>query len=276
MAATTTEEDTKPPPDPVIAWLAEKAKQFSDEADSLRATTDRAAKALSALATAGLTAVGIAKVGDLYPKPDGGYWPTVLFLWLGFVLMLIALFAFVVRFWRANRPLAVSTSLVEMWPGTDESGNRKTPDTGWRQRWKVLVGGDLPIIDEEECKEIARIYKDAIKHAPFAAGEKDTLKDYEGRADELESDALYTPDSPISLRRMRQVARMRAEIEKAEQRAKLVVIRRRMNHVFNRPAAAILAIIFVVGLVMFAAAADRFDSEHPSTKDTGSATTPEA
>jgi hypothetical protein len=265
--AGTNQEDTGTSIDTAVGWLTEKAAQFSDDADELRATTDRAAKGLGALAGAGLTGVGVAKVGDLFPEPSsGGFWPGVMFLWLGFVLMVVAILAFVYRFWRANRPLPLSARAAEMWNQRDPKwrrrrGDRYTPfdeddpDLGEPVRRVRDVGA-------AECEEIEGIYKDAIRHAAFCDSRDETLAHYEWRADKLERDAWYLPDAPASERRLAQVERMRAEIEKAEQRAKLVVVRRRMNRVFSGPIAASLALVFVVGLVMFATAADYFDNKH--------------
>src|SRR4051812_11088083 len=91
--------------DPAIGWLEQKSRGFATDADDLRAGTDRAAKGLSALATAGLTAVGIAKVGAVYPWPSGGIstWIWVLVLVLGFLGMVASVVWFVIRFWQANR-----------------------------------------------------------------------------------------------------------------------------------------------------------------------------
>jgi hypothetical protein len=268
LMAAISDEDTAASSDAAVGWLTEKAKQFSDDADELRGTTDRAAKGLGALATAGLTAVGIAKVGDLYPKPSpGGYAPAVIFLWLGFAFMVVAIVGFVYRFWRANRPLALSARIAEMWDGDARKykppdRHENEPDLTMPQRW-------IKDVSVDECKEIADIYADAIRHAAFSEGDGESLAHYEWRADRLERNALYLPESPSSTRVLAQVERMRAEIEKAEERAKLVVVRRRMNHVFNRWLAAFLALMFVVGLVMFATAADHFDSKH--TKGNGTA-----
>jgi hypothetical protein len=265
--------------DPGVGWLTETARQFSDEADELRATTDRAAKALSALATAGLSAVGIAKVGDLFPDPGDLLWPWLLFLWLGFSLMVVAIIAFVYRFWRANRPLALSTRLAAMrckpakmrLPRRAPHSNGEVAAASSVAEYKTRDGDDPDIgeatplitdVDEDECNEIAAIYGDAMSHAAFADNKKETLAHYEWRADKLERLAVTALDAANSTRLLAQVEHMRAEIEKAKQRAKLVVVRRRMNHVFNRPIAAIVALMFVIGLVMFATAADRFDSAH--------------
>jgi hypothetical protein len=226
----TTDEETDVWTDPATAWLEQTAKGFSKDADELRASTDRAAKALGGLATAGLTAVGIAKVGAVY----GGRWYWVILLFAGFAVMAGSIVTFVIRLWKANRPLALTTNV-----------SKDTKPT---------------VIDEHEDHEIQRIYGDAMAHAPFTEG-VETLQAYELRADEWDRDALYTPDSPISKRRLAHVARMRAEIEKAEERAKLVVIRRRMNRALADWLAIVLAIAFVVALVAFAVAADALESE---------------
>lgn len=246
--AALTEDDTGISNDSAVGWLSEKAKQFSDDADALRATTDRAAKGLGALAVAGLSGVGIAKVGGIHPEPD--FWPWMPILWVGFLLMVIAIVAFVYRFWLANRPLAMSACVTDMLV------------IDRRKWWDPLRATDL---SPEEREEVRKVYDHAMCHAPFAAGgtsaeDCETLDGYERRADRLEHDALYTLDSPASNRRLKQVERMRAEIERAQERAKLVVVRRRMNHVFNRPIAILLAALFVLGLGMFATAADYFDS----------------
>lgn len=238
--AATTDKQADAGTDPAITWIEQRAKAFSEDADDLRASTDRAAKVLTALASAGLTAVGIAKVGAVYPWPahEAWLWIAVIVLFAGFVLMAASVVWFVIRFWKANRPLAMSTDKEGLVPR---------------------------YMDSDEFEEVERIYEDAIRHAPFTKGPKEPLAGYEDRADRWEEDALLTPDSPISKRRLAQVARMRAEIERAEQRAKLVVVRRRMNYALTRRITILIAMMFLVGLISFAVAADRLESERART-----------
>src|SRR3954453_8064932 len=140
---TATRKETDTWTDPAIAWLEQRARDFSNDADELRASADRAAKVLSALASTGFIAVGSAKVGAVYPWPsDGSNWVWVIVLFASFLLMVASVVWFVIRFWRANRPLAMSTNP------------------------KRLRDVDR-VIDERECCEIDRIYKDAVEHAPF-------------------------------------------------------------------------------------------------------------
>lgn len=278
--AATTESETEAGTDPAIAWLEQKAKGYSKDADELRARADRAAKALTALATAGLTAVGIAEIGAVYPWPAHSViWLWVGILFVGFALMAGASFMFTIRFWRANRSLPMSASLL------------------------TLAQED---VTAEERRAIGRIYDDAFAHAPFTEhvprdggaapaaaspqperenvprvakflrrladkfdppkteptpANPELLAKYELKADEWERDALYTPDSPISKRHLGYVARMRAEIEKAEERAKVVVVRQRMHQALAGWTTVGLAAMFIIGLVAFAVAADRLESD---------------
>src|SRR3954452_11674260 len=159
--------------DPAIAWVARTAKDFSDDADALRASTDRAAKILIALASTGLTAVGIANVGAVYPWPSrGSFWGWPIVLFVAFALMVACVVSFVLGFWKANRALPMSTA---------------------RENFGSAI-------NEREWTEIERIYQEAMKHAPFTREVK-SIGGYEQQADRWEQDALLTPDSPISARR---------------------------------------------------------------------------
>jgi hypothetical protein len=241
--ASTTNEATDVRTDPAVAWVEQKAKGFSKDADDLRASADRAAKALIGLASIGLTAVGIAKVGAVYPWPSDGWDATwVIVLFAGFVLMVTSVVWFVIRFWKATRPLAMSTENATL---------------------RYYMNG-------AELAEVNRIYREAIEHAPFCADQRlldvvvdddQPLSTYELLADRWEQEALLSPGSPISGRRLSQVVRIRAEIDRAEQRAKLVLVRRRMTNALTRWPTYVAALLFVVGLLGFAVAADRLESE---------------
>jgi hypothetical protein len=232
--AATTDESATTTDDPGTAWTIAQAKRFSEAADTLRGRTDLAAKALGGLGTAALTAIGIAKVADIYPLPPGeGVWVVCLFV--GFSLMVLAIFGLTIRFWSANRPLLPTSSPEAMRVAKE--------------------------IDRSEAKIMDDIYTEAVAHAAFSVGAGETLEQYEQRADDLERQS-QTRWGQVGLdAKRRQVARMRAEIEKIQQRAKLVVVRRRLNHTLTRPMAAVWAAMFVVGLVGFGVSADRLESQ---------------
>jgi hypothetical protein len=252
--AATTDESTTTTDDPGTAWTIAQAKRFSEAADTLRGRTDLAAKALGGLGTAAVSAIGIAKVSDIYPLPPGeGIW--VVRLLLGFVLMVVAILALTRRFWTANRPLLPTSDPCKM--------RNKTKGrwwTRWWTRWRKRNKTESEI-DDNEMKMMCAVYEDAVAHAAFSVGPRERLKEYEKRADDLERET-QTRWGQVGLdAKRRQVARMRAEIDKAQQRAKLVVVRRRLNHTLTRPAAGIWAALFVIGLVGFGASADRLESQ---------------
>src|SRR4051812_5976014 len=117
--------------DPGVASAAARAKRYSDAADALRDRTDLAAKSLAALATAGLTAIGISKLTDVFPKPPNDrWWLAVAALALGFVLMAGAIALFTVNLWKANRPL-VPVSDVE---SLEKDGEISTTEKSMMER----------------------------------------------------------------------------------------------------------------------------------------------
>jgi hypothetical protein len=242
-ASATTDDSATTPVDPGTAWTAAQAKRFSEAADTLRGRTDLAAKGLGGLGTAALTAIGIAKVGDIFPFPprQEGW---VVALWIAFLAMVVAIVALTLRFWTANRPLLPTSDPAEMQKNTERRKKENESE-----------------IDKAEMKMMCAIYDEEVAHAAFSLGDHETLKHYEKRADDLERET-QTRWGQVGLEaKRRQVARMRAEIDKAQQRAKLVVVRRRLNHTLTRPIAALWAALFVVGLVGFGMSADRLESQ---------------
>jgi Na+-transporting methylmalonyl-CoA/oxaloacetate decarboxylase gamma subunit len=232
--AATTDESTTTTDDPGTAWTIAQAKRFSDAADTLRGRTDLAAKGLGGLGTAAVSAIGIAKVSDIFPLPPGET-VSVVFLGVGFGLMVLAILALTSRFWSANRPLLPTSSPTTM-EGVKE-------------------------IDPAEEKIMDAVYTEAVAHAAFSTGPGESLEDYEERADKLERES-QTRWGQVGLdAKRRQVARMRAEIDKAQQRAKLVVVRRRLNQTLNSLMAALWAFLFVIGLVGFGVSADHLESQ---------------
>src|ERR671915_1349990 len=99
--------------DAATAEAAAQAQSYRDSLESRRTRTDPAAKALAALGTAGLTAVGIEKVTDIFPYPDGGG----LFVGLalaGFLGMVAVIVVFTVRLYRASEALNTSSDPKRM------------------------------------------------------------------------------------------------------------------------------------------------------------------
>lgn len=91
------------------ADVTDRAARWSRVAEDVRSRADVSAKAIGALGTTALTAVGIAKFGDLFPLPAGEVtgWTlaAVIAVPVSFFLMAATIVWFSIRMWHANEPL---------------------------------------------------------------------------------------------------------------------------------------------------------------------------
>jgi hypothetical protein len=210
-------------PDQATAAATDRAKQFKDATDKVRERSDAAAKALAALGTAGLTAVGISKFSDVFPLPDGEL-PVVVIVLLGFLLMVGVLVGLTYLLLNANRPFV---------PATDIQG-----------------------ASAAELEEIEKIYDRVAKQygAP-------SLRAYEARGQRLQRIADRKADATEAAPLLAKAARIRAETESAQARVALLVSRMRMNGALKGRGAKLCAIVFPVGLLMFGIGSDHLDSK---------------
>lgn len=215
-------------PDQATAALTERAKQFKEATDKVRERSDAAAKALAALGTTGLTAVGISKFADVFPTPDGEALSIVLVIG-GFVLMAIVTVAFTLRLVKANRPLVTSSDAGSM------------------------------DVDPAEQAEVEKLYDTLAKRNRVAS-----LRSYEARGARLQRIADRMADRTAATAVEAKAARVRAESDAVQARAALVVSRLRMNKALRGGASLFLAILFLVGLLAFGLAADHLESKRTS------------
>ena len=85
------------------------ATEFRDIADGLRNRVDLFGKTLAAIATLGTTAVGLSKIGDLFPAEGNEYW-----VWaacLGLASAAMAAIWVAVRLMRVARPVFMRVDL---------------------------------------------------------------------------------------------------------------------------------------------------------------------
>ena len=80
------------------------AERNRDVIEKLRARADTTAKTFGALATTAVTAIGFAKLGDIYPLQDGLVWPLSVAL-IGFLLMILSVAFFTARLWGVAQPI---------------------------------------------------------------------------------------------------------------------------------------------------------------------------
>jgi hypothetical protein len=215
--------------DPAVEAANERAKRYRDASEKIRERSDTAAKALAALGTAGLTAVGIKEFSDLFPMPPGEWWVGLL-VGFGFVVMIGVLAAFTFFLWDANRPLV---------PRTDLKGMRKRHE-----------------IDRLEKKEMVRAHQEMADRHGAA-----TLAEFEARGEGFERLAERETDPARAADLRARANRVRADTDVALAQGQLIVVRRRMNRALKGPRAVFLASAFVVGLLLFGIGADHIESK---------------
>jgi len=214
--------------DAATAEAAAQAKSFRDSLESLRTRTDTSAKALATLGTAGLTAIGIEKVADVFPYPDGG-WPFVALALVSFVAMIGVIVAFTRRLHNAGAALRTSSDPARM---SD---------------------------DPDEQQEISEVYT----RTATLNGEE-SLSAYEGQAHALERQADAENDSATRQGLQQRAARIRAEIRATQASAAHKVVSDRLTAAVSDANARSLGVGFVVALLVFGVSVDWLDGQRTS------------
>jgi len=204
----------------------EQAQRFREATDRIRERTDLAAKALGGLALTGLTAIGIAKIADVFPYPPGE-WPYIVLLFIGFLGMLGGVALFTYRLWNVGEKVVLQ------------------PDP------------NLMTLNDEEKAQVRKLYGEfaELNDAP-------TLRAFVARAFRWQriADSLRPGDDRAQLLRERAQLAL-SEALATETRAGMIVARMRATAVVKGPEAIIAYLFFFSGVLGFGIAADRLDSE---------------
>jgi hypothetical protein len=200
-------------------------ERFSALADALLSRADLTAKAAAGLGSSGLTAIGIAKVADVYPFEGPGGWLFGLFG--GFLTMGLAVAFFTRRLWRLQSPTVM----------------RSTP-------WEIR---DL---DDEEETLVAEVYVEIAKLNDVAS-----LRAYEARAHRLSRVAELLGETPLAERLGAEASLIALEVRATLARARLNVVRRRTTRSILGFRAMLVYFAFLVGLVLFGMAADSLEAK---------------
>lgn len=241
MAATTDPAPATAPSPVVPAVVAvtglRAAKDFRDAADVLRNRVEWFGKVLVAISTLGTGAVGLAKVGDLFPVPDGSEpwaWGAV----VGLVAAALAAVGIAVRMMRVGEPVVVEVGVDASSPG--------------------VAARDLPAI--------RRIFAAAAERFGFQslAGVQERERSMRRAAGRADSEAERA-------RRTALADELRTEIEIALARAEMAVVRRRATDAVGTFVAFLLYATVLGGLVLFAAGADAVASNRITVGDTAKA-----
>ena len=211
--------------DAATTEAAAQAESYRKALEGLRTRTDTTAKALAGLGTAGLTAIGIEKVTDVFPYPDGNGLLVGVAL-VAFLALVVVVVVFTVRLARASAPLKTSSD-----------PERMTEDAEERMLLEGVYDGTAEL-----------------------NGAK-SLLDYENRAHEMGDSADRTNDEPERKRLQEQAARIRAEVRATQASGAYEIISGRLTRAVSDDKTKVLGLTFVAALLAFGLSVDRLDSE---------------
>ena len=212
------------------------AQLWRDAIATLRKRVDLTAKTLGGVGMTAASAVGIAKIGDLFPIPPG----CASHVWfglaiVGFVALAGAILIVTYRLWSVNKPVLMRSSLEAM----------RDP----------AVGGGEEISEKEE-KEVRVIYQETarLNGAP-------SLRAYEAHHRRLLRIAERTADHDKRAKHESAAKKIAADIQATLLLAALVVIRRRTSNAVRGFGSIVAYGLLVGGIVLFALGTDYVSSE---------------
>jgi hypothetical protein len=201
--------------------------EFRDLAEGLRKRTDLFGKTLAAVATLGTTAVGLVKIGDLFPTDGNGWWAVLACLALA--IAALAAIGVAVRLMKVARPIFMRADLGSI-PDNELSFGEKT--------------------------EVQPVFDEAAKRFGYSS-----LVGLEERERSLRNAALRATDKDERARRVALADEVKAEIEQALARGQVVVVRLRSTGAVSGLWAWPLYVAVAVGLILFAVGTDKVSSE---------------
>jgi hypothetical protein len=204
--------------------------EFKDIADAVRSRTDLFGKTLGAIATLGVTAVGLAKIGDLFPIDGNGWWAAL--ACIGLVAAGVAAIWIAVRLMKVARPVFTDPDLT--------------------------VSTDL---NEDEQSAVKPVYDAAAKRFGYTS-----LVGLQERERSLRDAASWTTDKDERARRTALADEVKSEIEQALARGQVVTVRHRSTNAVTG-FAWVLYITVILGLIAFAIGTDKVSSDRMDAAD---------
>ena len=192
---------------------SQSAEQFSKAIETLRGRSDLAAKALGGVGTAAISALGYAKLTDVFPYGGPGW--ALAALIVGPIAMVVALGFLVRGFYTATQSLITSSDI-------DETVSRN----GMKPAEKTLV---------------EQAYRDTAK-----LNGVNTLRAYEARGQRFERIAERAPTERAKCIG-EAAARIAAEVAATQQRAATFVLRRRSTEALFGIGTIACLVLFVGG-----------------------------
>jgi hypothetical protein len=204
----------------------QSAKSFTEAITQIRQRADYAAKGLAAIGTAAISAIGYAKLADVFPfgGPDWATW----LLGIGVALMILAVVFLVRRFYGASESIVTNSDV---------------------DRTVALNS-----LSAEEEKVLRNVYRDTAELNGL-----ETLRAYEARGQRLERIADRFASSGAKLLHD-QAQLIFTEIGAAQARAGAFVLRERSTSALFAKTTCVLLALFVAGWYFVALSADAMQS----------------
>lgn len=200
--------------------------ELHELADSLRSRVDLFGKTLAAVATLGTTAVGLNKIGDLFPAASDKWW-VIAGACLGLAISALAAIEVAVRLMRVGRP--------------------------------IFMRADLARVDDlspRERKAVEPVFEAAANRFGYTS-----LVGLQERERSLRNAASRATDEDERARRTALADDVKTEIDQALARGLVVAVRRRSADAVSRPWAWVMYGLVIVGLIVFALGADNVSSD---------------
>ena len=209
------------------------ASEFRDIADAIRSRTDLFGKTLGAIAALGATAVGLERIGDLFPADGTWEWVAVAGACVGLAVAALAAVAIAVRLMNVARPVFMDADLS------------RSPD-----------------VTSAEQEAVKPVYEASARRFGYTS-----LVGLQERERILREAGSWSSDKDERARRMALADEVKAEIEQALARGQVVVVRRRSTKAVTAKWAWLFYFLVIVGLTSFAAGTDWVSSDRLSVAD---------
>ena len=208
------------------------ASEFRDIADAIRSRTDLFGKTLGAIVTLGTGAVGLEKIGDLFPA-DGREWVAVAAACLGLAVAALAAVAIAVRLMSVSRPVFMDSDLSRS-----------------------------PEVTSDEQEAVRPVFEASARRFGYTS-----LVGLQERERILREAGSWSRDRDERARRMELADEVKTEIEQALARGQVVVVRRRSARAVTAGWAWLFYVLVVAGLTFFAMGTDFVSSDRLSVAD---------
>ena len=202
-----------------------------DAIDVVRKRTDLTAKALGGLGTTAVTAVGIARIGDLFPvTPTARSWVWFFLAIIGFAALASAVLIVTYRLWSVHQPISMRTDPEAM--------------------------RDFGDIDADELEQVKAIYDESAD-----LNRVSSLAAYEASGHRLTRIAARTADDAERARLEKKIAEIYGDISAVQSRAALRVVRSRSSNAIRAKESVGAYALLVLGILLFALGTDYVSSE---------------